>query len=294
MKSTSNPVGLLALFLLAESLAGCGFVRFPLEPANTADSLKGNWLVTGAVPTMAPSVLAPTQLGVTMTIDVIDGEVVADVSEIYPCSGSADVGVGTLPWATLAVDGSFSLQTPQTGGLGITASIDGKTPPTVGEDWSGTYSATNSNPGCAPFAGTFTAVPIATVSGTFAGPAVFAAPNSAVRQAATLSMTLKQGGPASLDSSAASTGINSVNALSGTIAIQGQSCFSSGTASLGSASVAGDTFFLEFMMNDGSELLLTGSLADPTGSAILLDFTRVAGGACNDWSTPGGGRLTRQ
>jgi hypothetical protein len=251
--------------------------------------------VTGTVPTLALTGKLPTQLGLTVTVDVVDGQVMANASDIFPCTGSAVGGGNLFAPATIAADGSFTLMEPA-GSMGtVSVVIDGKTPATVGGDWSGSYLATDSNAGCTPFAGTFTAVPISMVSGTFAGTTLFEAPPVVpLGIRVPLTVVLQQGGPASLDPPVAGSAINSVSALSGTISVQGFSCFSSGTASIGSGYVFGDSFQLEFMMDDGSKLSMDGSLLDTAGSAIQVRGLLVVGGSCNGWSAGSLTTLTRE
>jgi hypothetical protein len=279
-----------AIFLALSVLAGCGSSMAGTSPVSTA-GLKGNWLVTGDLPVFPAGQPLPQNFGLAMTLDVVDGQVVAASSDFYPCgSGLAVGGSGILAPATIAPDGSFTLQTTQLSGMvpTVALSVHGNVPQTAGASWFGTYSATNSNAGCAPVGGKFTAIPIQAVTGTFRGAGSLGAPNSATSVPITLTAVLTQGGPEGVSP------VNSVGGLSGTISISGSTCFSNGTTKIPSGSVSGDRIDAQFAMDDGSALLLLGSVKDTASSTIALTSIVVNGGACNGFFGSSGSILTRQ
>ena len=106
-----------------------------------------------------------------MSLEVVGEQVVASYSDLYTCGSGAAGGAGYLATAPIAADGSFMLQTPVLSGLvpTVTFTLNGVVPQAAGGTWSGTYSAANSNTGCSPVSGSFTATPIQSVTGTFAG-----------------------------------------------------------------------------------------------------------------------------
>jgi hypothetical protein len=137
--------------------------------------------------------------------------------------------------------------------------------------------------------GSFTAVPIQPVTGTFAGSASLGTGSSG--SPLNLSVVLQQGSagfvmPPSF--------VNSQNVLSGSITVQGTSCFTKGSLSLGQGSVDGGFVQTQFAMDDGSKLLLTGAIEDTAVSKVRLDNLAVFGGQCDKLFGPGNTDLVRQ
>lgn len=285
-----------ALALILIDVLGCGSGIATSSPVSAATALKGNWLLLGTLPVSGPQFPLPTQFGLVMTLDVVNGHVFADASDFYPCIASGAGGAGGLTPGTIAADGTFTLQTQQAAGTTptIVMTVHGTLPTTPGASWAGTYSATNANAGCVPVSGTFTAQPIQPVTGTFTGTGSLGPPNSVILTAPTLTIMFQQGGPSTLDPPAGSSPVNSVSALSGTITVGGSSCFTSGVANIPSGSVIGDLVDTQFTMNDGSRLLLTGRIADPAVSSIRLNSILVNGGLCDRWFGSSGTVLTKQ
>ncbi len=300
MKSTLVRISSITFCFLFCALLGCGSSTAGLTSTAGAPRLKGNWLLAGTLPVFAPGTIAQN-FGLAMTLDVIDGQVIAESSDFYPCSNGSAGGSGGLMRAAIASDGSFTLQTTQLSGFTptIVLSIHGTVPQTLGGNWSGTYSATNSNVGCVPIVGTFSAVPIQPVNGTFSGMGNLAAPSSGfsplvTSMPVTITTVLQQGGPASLDPPVGNSPVNSVSALSGTISVKGSTCFSSGTAKIPSGSVFGSRVDAQFAMDDGSILFLNGTIKDTAMSAITVTSILVNGGTCNGWFGSSGTDLLRQ
>jgi hypothetical protein len=286
----------LVLSLVLGGLAGCGSGTVAPTAISASAALKGNWLVTGVLPISGPVFPLPTQFGLALTLDVVNGQVLADSTNFYPCTNGAVGGSGSMAPAAIAADGTFTLQTLQIAGFTPTVvmTIHGTLPKTLGASWSGTYSATNSNTGCVPVSGTFIAEPIQPVTGTFSGTGSLGSPNSHIVTAPILTITLQQGGPASLDPPLGNSLVNSASALSGTISVAGFPCFTTGTANIPSGSVIGDLVDAQFTMNDGSRLLLIGSIPDPSVASIRLTSLLVNGGGCNGWFGSSGTILTKQ
>jgi hypothetical protein len=262
-------------------LAGCGSTA-PTAPAPVLkpSALNGNWLITGDMPDFLLSLGTTRKFGIAVTLDVVNGQVYGSIAESYPCSGILSVGFasGLVP-APIAADGSFTLQTgspiltPT-----LTLTIQGNVPTTTSASWSGTYSATNSNTGCSPVSGAFTAIPIQPVAGTFSGAGTLGAlaPN------ATMTVMLQQGGPSTLDPPSGFALINSVNALTGSITLQGTPCAASGTLDIPGGVILGNNVSASFTMSDGSRLLLHGFLDDPAVPSIHVQSVLITGGPCDN------------
>jgi hypothetical protein len=260
------------------------------------NALTGNWLVTGSLPNFGPAAFSPPPpsapaFGLALSLDVVNGQVLASDSMSYYCGNGGVGSGGYLGAAPIAADGSFILQTPVLSGLGeiVTFEVKGIAPQIAGETWSGTYSATNTNVGCSPVSGEFTAVPIQPVTGTFAGSATLGAGSSGTP--VSITVILQQGTTSTF---AAPSSITSQNVLSGSIAVQGTACFNSGTLALGQGSVLGGLIQTQFVMNDGSELRLTGAIEDTAVSRIKLDIASVVGGQCDKLFAAGSTDLVRQ
>jgi hypothetical protein len=285
---------------LAGGLAGCGSTG--VTPLATSE-LKGNWLITGDMPAFVPAV---QHFSVAATLDVIDNQVYASVTDFYPCTAGGAGGSGNFSPAPISTDGSFTLQTSQLSGVTptIVITINGSVPKGTTTAWTGTYLATNANAGCTPVMGSFTAVPILPATGTFTGTGSMGPQNTnlvisvpqdtSLVTSETIAVTLQQGGPTSLDPPQGHSQVNSVNALTGTISVKGSPCFSSGTSSDQSGLVIGDMTVLSFKMDDGSQLFLHGALTDPSASTLEVSSVLVMGGQCDSWAGFFQSNLTRQ
>jgi hypothetical protein len=182
----------------------------------------------------------------------------------------------------IASDGSFTATNPAYPFTGPTQfTITGHIP-TAGKGWRGTYSIMSSNVGCnVSQSGTFVATSISPVSGTYAG--TLSGTNLGAN--ATIRMQVLEGsGPAAMTGAPLPVFVFPYFPLSGTITVNGSSCFSQG--STGSApnsispipgSLAGDSYALFYAMNDGSTLLLNGNLVDSAGGKLFS----VIGGNCD-------------
>jgi len=280
--------------LLILSLAGCGG-----KSSSTTDiaALRGNWLVTGSLPTLngaGPGGAQPFSL--TLTLDVANNEVLAAGSEYYPCAGLSVGATASFLPAPIAADGTFTLQTVETGPVvpTILVTVHGAVANLSGGDWSGTYSATNANAGCAPVSGSFTAVPIQPVTGTFRGVGSLGAAGSGPAVPVTLTTVFEQGAVANQAPPPGELASPEDGLLTGTISIAGSPCFTTGTGAVPMGAVLGDSFFAQFSMNDGSRLLLNGSVQEAATTSLVLTSVVVLGGNCNGWVGSTGSVLMRQ
>jgi hypothetical protein len=259
----------------------------------TDGTLTGNWLVTGSLPNWGPQALSkqqPSSFGLVLSLDVVGGQVIANQSLIYTCGNIGGGTAGYLTTADIASDGSFTLQTPTQGVQPtITFAVQGMVPQTTAGTWSGTYGAADSNVGCSPVSGTFTAVPIQPVTGTFAGSETWNLGSGGTP--VNVSVVLQQG---ATNFTPTISGINSQNVLSGSIAVQGTSCFTSGTLTLGEGAVYGGFVQGQFAMNDGSSLHFDGAIDDAAVSKISLVSALVVGGQCDKEFITGSSDLVRQ
>ena len=281
------------VWVLCLALAGCGSTASsPSIPAAVPASLNGNWLITGSIPSLSLS----NAFGMAATLDVVNGQVIADVDVFYPCSNSGFGSDGQAAPASLTADGSFTLQPALVNGAAPTLNyaVQGKVPQSANESWTGTFTATSTNIGCSPLSGTFSAVPIAPVTGTFTGNATITARNSNLAALLSVALSLQQGGPASLDATATSRPVNSVNALSGSIHTTGSNCFSNGTISGYNGDVLGGSVGVNFNMDDGSLLVMIADIKDPSTSALVVRTMSIQGGACDGWFGGSKAVLVRQ
>ncbi len=281
--------------LLLLVLSGCGSVTSMATSApQDENALTGNWLLTGSLPNAGPGVFPfppSPSFGLALSLDVVGEQVIASYSDLYTCGSSGAGGAGYLATAQIAADGSFTLQTPVFSGFvpTITFTVNGVVPQTAGGTWSGTYSATNANAGCSPVSGSFTAMPIQPVTGTFAGSASLGTVSNG--SPVNLSVVLQQGSAGFVT---APNFVNSQNVLSGSITVQGTSCFTKGSLSLGQGLVAGGFVQAQFAMDDGSRLDFTGAVEDTAVSKIKLNSFLVVGGQCDKLFAVGNTDLVRQ
>lgn len=282
-------LGIPALLALC-ALCGCG--KGPSTPTTSPESpsnLAGNWLLFGTLPKFVVGFeQAP---GLSASFDVSQGKVTGYGELRLQCvSGqvTSSLGVGESLTGDLAADGSFNLASvhPALNNEAPTFFIQGKVPDSPGGTWSGTYTFTSDGlslsgaPSCQTQTASFTATPVQDVSGTYTGAGSLSGTVlGAAGTSTSVILNLQQGG---LLHSALNSPVQSRLALSGTIDVKGISCFNTGTISLKTPSeVLGNTFRAAFTMDDGSELVAYGSIADTEADALILENYRVTGGSCS-------------
>jgi hypothetical protein len=225
-----------------------------------------------------------------MTFDVRGGKyVVAGGFGSNYCNGvqsGFEFGSVVAGTGNLAADGSFTLATPANDPF-ETISINGTAPPISGEPWSGSYAVSlggGHTPACdMNLSGTFTATSFPLVSGVYVGTGSTSAGPNGVPPATpiTFQVTLKQGGTVTNPGNGVASIFFSDTMLTGSIKVQGSSCFNSGVTSATSLSaVLGNEVDARFLMDDGSTLSLLGSLTDITEGHIATNFVLVTGGNC--------------
>jgi len=230
----------------------------------------------------------PSGFRLAMTFDVTGNNVVAGGFGSNFCDNvesGFEFGSAVAVAGTVAADGSFTLATPTSSPL-ATISIKGMVPPANGEPWSGSYAVSLGGhaPACdANLSGTFTATSFPLVSGVYVGTGSTVAGPNGVPAAApvTFQATLQQGGTVTNPGNGAASTFFSNAVLTGSIKVQGSSCFSSGvTGAKPSSGVIGNMVDASFLMDDGSTLSLLGSLTDITEGHIATNLVLVAGGNC--------------
>ena len=276
------------LLMLAASLAYAqtGPDVAPTTPPQTSSPLNGNWNITGNREKMQfPLISMFIQVEGTHILG--QGDVHVMCPDAPKNGGGGDRSMG----GELAADGSFTLTTlnPNTR---VKVTVKGKAPLAGATTWSGEYTVVG-NPylACATNrqADTFTATPLAPLSGTFAGSTTmqysYADPpppgyTGPMTYKANLSITAQQGAP--LVSHITRKGVVRHLPLTGEINVKGAPCFSHGTAEAGlSSTIEGDIVHLKFEMDDGSQLNVSAVYTDPSESGISLSLVRVTGGKCD-------------
>jgi len=274
-----------ALFLLGGCGSGGGGMP-PVKPAAPDTGLlAGNWLLTASMPSYAVIAGQPTDFRLAVTFDVAGNVISATGFGNDMCSNGGHLSFGLLTSAgTVAADGSFTIETPaNVPSLRVT--IQGSVPHTAGAPWSGTYSTAISTPlgqGCqASSSGSFTATYFPLLKGTYSGSVTGAAfvgsPPTPAPQS--IEVSLQQGGDAASSVTAFRMPRSSI--LTGSIRVQGSSCFNSGTTDgTDFSNIEGNEIQLTFAMDDGSTLRLVGSLDDVSESRIMTTIATVTGGRC--------------
>ena len=270
-------------------LGGCG-TGIPVAitpPVGSASNIAGNWLLYGAFPKAVES--STTQPGMAISFDAAGNNLVASAAISTTCGAmglSFGARFGAAVTGTVASDGSFTVSTPNLGGTTnfTTLSVSGKVPTTAGASWSGTYTLVASDPVCSFHQnGSFTAAAVQDVTGTYAGTGTVLVSSSTgipANAPVTVSVALQQGAP--LYNPIAPTSTSSRVGVKGSIQISGFSCFSKGNSSTSTPSeVEGGPLSVNFVMDDGSTLMMVGSIDDVTSSRLDVDFFQVIGGSCS-------------
>jgi hypothetical protein len=249
--------------------------------------LAGNWLLAGAMPTGYS--LAPSTLSVTATFDV-NGSAVSGIVQVQvACPTIGAIGSPLILQGTVAADGSFTLNSVAIAGVMQTFTLQGQVPSVAGGPWSGNFSFTNSGNTCAgTTSGPVTATSFPSVTGTYSATASLGNPLNNVLQSVGLKFALQQG------ATSTTSGTYSNLPLTGTLTVSNSTCITSGT-STGAPSggfVEGAQIGVNFLMNDGSAVLLDGQVNSQTGSVISAILFTTKSGTCNLAFNTGSGTLT--
>ncbi len=262
-------------------LTGCGAAPstgVTPAPVPAPAALAGNWLIFGTVP--PPVTGLSSASGLVMTFDVTGSSVLASATLQTTCSSGTPFGLtfGAALTGTVASDGTFTVSPPITSGSVPNLTVHGTVPTATGQPWSGTYSVISAQTLCpVSLAGSFTAASIPQLTGTFTSMG-----GSITGSSGSVSATavLQQGAP--LYEGGRSTGVSSELGLAGSVQVTGFSCFSKGTVSTALPSeVEGSRILINFTMDDGSTLMLLGSLGNVQATQVLVPLIQVTGGNCN-------------
>lgn len=250
---------------------------------NIPITLNGNWSLAGARTPAAYPILATS-------LKVQGNQITGQGTVQIQCSPSTQInGIFSLS-GQIAADGTFSAtySTPASPNSGYTVAVTGASPTANSPDtWNGTYTLTASltsagsipvTPCAYSHSATFTATPIATLTGIYSGPAsngVFS-PGLGTNAALTLQVAQQ---PATLVTYGTTT--TSQLPLIATLNVTGSSCFSSGSTASApvSSHIDGDAVTLSFLMNDGSQMEISGNLTDLTAASLAIT-SHVIGGSC--------------
>jgi hypothetical protein len=297
--SDMNVRALFSFAVFGSFLIGCGSGSLT-QAAPAVSPLAGNWLITGPIPsTGIPfSGMGTGLFSLAMSFDVTGDNITASgyasgfcTPESTPPIYNGAFSFGSLTTGVVAADGSFTLQTPQNAPV-ASLLVQGKVPQMNADQFSGTYMAsfnsTIGRPCVGNSSGMFTATSLPLVSGVYTGAGNFQTLTNGVSTATPITMQVSlQQGATVLDPA---TGLSKPSdiVIGGSIRVQGFPCFTSGTADTTllpisgepMSSIAGNTVVVNFAMDDGSTLNLTGSLTDATESHITALFFVVPSAKC--------------
>jgi len=286
--NVSTAARLAAIAIASQLLVGCGTSTTPFTPASPTASLNGDWYVTGN--------RQARQYPFLSLALVVDGSLItANGDMMVPCSNVATLAVGASFTLTGQInsDGSFHLGEVSAGGVpnnsSIQLAIDGSAPTSGSSTWTGTYSFTDvaGYTSCiVNLTGPFTATALAPINATYAGTLTGSQGSAAV------SATIVQGAGISLPEPGGT--VESYLPLSGTITVSGSPCFTHGTASAITENnqIEGDISNLNFNMDDGSTVWLSGYFTGPDESVMSPAIFVAISGNCSQNNYAG--TLTRQ
>lgn len=276
---------------IALSITGCGAgSTTPADNSPSPNSLNGNWLLLGSLPFLSPTQHGNGAFGVSMTFSLVGDQIAAGGSIQVPCGQSSGTvttfssydGGGIALSGSVATNGSFTAQTPATQPTQLPVmQIQGSVPSNGASSWSGSYSFLSNNSTC-PFSetGTFTAVRIADLTGSYSGSGFFYPASGASGgngQPVNVELTLQQG-------QATQTQSIDEAVVAGSVEVQGVSCFSTGQIASQpkwQSNLLGTQYLATFTMDDGSQLLLSANIEDTLSSRLGVASMLVSGGKCD-------------
>ena len=276
-------VALSAIVLLAAS--SCGGTHLA---SNTPDfsAVQGNWQLTSPGP--FPGDLSQGPI-VTLAIGRSGNTIYAVGDTTVTCSQNGAwmdgpiSGVGAPVTAAIASDGSFLLTNASSPDSPIQFAIRGAVPVVGASTWKGTYTlfnAASSKLSCDFHqSGSFEALAYPPFQGTYSGTVSGPGFQSGIG----LSLQVAQGEPTIIPagqplSSGLIAAARFYLPLSGTIAITGSPCFTTGAfASDGNSVISGDRFTILATMNDGTPVLVTGWFYDRSETTLTFAHFEVMG-----------------
>jgi len=262
--------------VLVPCLGGCGSnLAIPLPPQ--ASPLAGNWLLVGSLPVFTEGPVNTSSFNLAMTFNVSGDQISATSSYQVLCQSSGYGGAGGTSVGDLLQNGSFTLTENVPLPVSNSLVVQGTEPTAIGSDWAGSYTWTNSgSQSCNPAPlGNFTATRIQDVTGTYVGSGTLDTSSTGNSIPVTIQAVLQQGATNPV------SGVFDNRLISGTIAVQGTSCFSSGATSSSSA-VDGGLVQLNFVMNDGSKSFIPAYIGDTAAHSLVVEppLGAFSSGAC--------------
>lgn len=286
MSPARNWVKWVLLAVLGPVLNGCGSAIYTTLPAPvvTASPLAGNWLLYGTLPNPVTGAAAPGVFAVSF--DIVGNTVTGAASGSTTCPGGGLTFEASLH-GTIAADGSFAVTT-NPGNTSYLVTLQGSVPKSTSGSWSGSYTIVEAKVPPAPAlgctvnqSGMFTATAMGDVKGTYTGAGMLT-PAGVHTTALPLSVAvvLQQGGLL-YSFNPGTAAVYSRLGLTGSLQVQGFSCFRTGTITTLPSEVRGGSFVVYFLMDDGSALELFGRIDDPGPMALSIDKIYVQGGKCD-------------
>ncbi len=278
--------------LLASLLFSCLFLTSCAKGngnSNTAPSytaIEGNWHIAGEsgsdLFTLAQSPL------LTLSIGVSGNAIYASSTVGVTCSSGAEIGGGSGMSLTgqIASDGTFMLSNSAEPLDSIQVTIKGTAPADGATTWTGSYTVVNAATETSCLfnnSATFTATSYSPLDGTYAG--TITGPN--LGSGWTVSVQMSQGALTSAPLSSNSSTLVYFTPLTSTITIGGSSTLTSGTTTANplawASAISGNSFIVNYIMNDGSTLALDGWFTDSSESTLQVEISSFGGsiGASN-------------
>jgi len=233
--------------------------------------INGNWHIAGKEGvTQLPLVQSPL---LTFAMGVNGKTIYASGNVGVNCSnGGAAIGGVSPVTGQIASDGTFLLSNSAEPLDTIQLTIRGKVPADGATTWTGSYTIVNAVPstGCVfNDSSDFVATAYPPLNGAYSG--MITGPGFESGISVTTQITQGAFTSAALPRSSA---LVYYTPLSGTIAITGSPTLKTGTTSANqvpwSSSISGNGFILNFVMNDGSTLALSGWFTDSSESTIQV------------------------
>ena len=278
----------LPLLLLSLGMTSC----VQNTPKSYA-ALNGNWHLSGQQgATQLPLLKSPL---LTFAMGVSGKTVSANGTAGVNCSGGDGALAGSMSFSgQIAADGTFELTNSAEPRDTIQLTIKGKVPPDGATTWAGSYTMVNSTPptGCIfNLSSDFVATAYPPLNGTYSGKITGHGLGSGIMDSTVISQGAITAAPLR-----PSLPVIYYIPLRATIEVSGSSSYSSGTttasqSAAASSSVSGNSLSLNYLMNDGSTVLLEGWFPNPSESTLQVHLMPGFGtsGSVSDICT-----LTRQ
>jgi hypothetical protein len=260
-----GPALLAFVSVLCLSASSCGTLT---SPAPNPSALEGNWHLTGQSSNLSVLSFNPF---IALAFGLSGNTLYYSGETLVPCTDGGETFAETISGtATVAADGTFTLSSASSTHGSILYSIQGTAPAEGSTSWQGTFNLTNAPATDCDFNinGPFTATPYPPFAGTYSGAA----------NGSSLQLKVAQGVPAVL--AGPEQNLPFTLPLTGSIAVTGSSCFTSGAISNANSGVTGDAFSVLAVMNDGSTVLISGWFTDQSEKALEPVILEVIAGPC--------------